>query len=333
MVRDSMLEEARHICVACAAIKAAMAMYRRYYLENRRHKRELASRLNDILRQIFGLQQPSASTEEKYTTTDDAYSAVEKPRGLLFQARTLIKRTLGTAESKWKTESTPDRSMVDKPSLAIYYLSPFQVYLSENPVKRWSNNKGKLIFKYLGTRKGQPVAKEILMELFWPNAEPQAARNNLNVAIYGLRHVLSKANPDYSYVLYRDGCYLINPELHVWTDYQAFLEHFKSAQRFELRGEQDAAIKAYQMAESLYQQDFLEEDRYEEWSESIRIELRNKFLILLERLSRFYFKQGDYELCMAACGTALVADSCNEDFHRLLMRCYSRQGHTHLALR
>ena len=343
--RESMLMAAQHISIACSKISTAMSMHRRFYLESRQHKWELARELDRILEHAFSQQKAEDSTGEEEATVDrdfreDNHAAAIKPKNILLQAKGLIKRTLGSAqgqatpsETKYESGDVPHSVVSGKPSLAIYYLSPFQVYLDETQVKNWSNGKGKLIFKYLGTRQGQPVAKEILMELFWPGAEPQAARNNLNVAICGLRHTLSKANPEYSYVLYQDGCYLLNPELHVWVDYEHFLEHFKAARRYELLGKQKSAVREYQMAVALFQQDFLEENRYEEWAEQIRQELKNNLLTLLEQLSRLQFNQQDYESCAAACMKALQVDSCYEDFHRLLMRCYNRQGHTHLALR
>jgi hypothetical protein len=73
------------------------------------------------------------------------------------------------------------------PSLEVYLLSPFSVFANDRAITDWPNCKGKAIFKYLATHRAQPVPKEVLMEVFWPQAEPDAARNNLNVAIYGLR--------------------------------------------------------------------------------------------------------------------------------------------------
>jgi DNA-binding SARP family transcriptional activator len=53
----------------------------------------------------------------------------------------------------------------------------------------------------------------------------------------------------------------------------------------------------------------------------------------LDRLSRIHFGMGQYSACVALCQKMLERDACREDAHRLLMRCFSRQGQQHLALR
>ncbi len=331
--RKKTLMAAQCVSIACNNISTAIVMHRKCYLESRAHKRGLVSDLSKILEQAFD-NRPAATTQPQREDGTGKATGATVPKGVLLHARELLKRTLSPPRKQEKSsERGVHESSAQRPSLTIYYLSPFQVYLDETPVERWSNGKGKLIFKYLGTRHGQPVAKEILMEMFWPNAKPQAARNNLNVAICGLRHTLAKVNPEYSYVLYKDGCYLLNPELHVWTDHESFLGHFKAAQKYELQGKIESAFSEYRLANALYQQDFLTENLYEDWAEPISRELKNFHTTLLERLSLLYFDQRDYESCATVCRKALLADSCHEDFHRLLMRCYSRLGHTHLALR
>lgn len=219
------------------------------------------------------------------------------------------------------------------PSLAVYCLGPFRVYQDNQPVKDWPSSKGKCIFKYLVTHRKRPVAKEVLMELFWPGAHPDAARNNLNVAIYGLRQALREARPSVSHVLFQDDCYLLNPDLQIWVDVEEFVERFRTAQNLERRGDLVAAIREYGAAEALYQGEFLEEDRYEDWLIPQRQGLHDDYLSLLDRLSRYYFHQKDYGTCRTVCGEMLAVDACREEAHRRLMRCYSRQGQPYLALR
>jgi DNA-binding SARP family transcriptional activator len=64
-----------------------------------------------------------------------------------------------------------------------------------------------------------------------------------------------------------------------------------------------------------------------------RERLRLAHLDVLDRLSRLHFDQGRYAASAALCLDVLERDACREDAHRRLIRCYSRQGHTHLALR
>ena len=226
------------------------------------------------------------------------------------------------------------RGLVDgaSPVMAVYCLGQFRVYFASRFVEEWANGKGKAIFKFLVSCPQHRAAKEVLMELFWPNAEPHAARNNLNVAIYGLRRAFASVDP-FSVVLFRNDSYLVNPELEVWIDHEAFIDHLRAGQALERRGEVVLAMCEYERAEALYQGEFLEEDRYEEWPESLRRNLRDQYLMVLDRLGEYAFERHDYAACAELCRKMTAVDPCHEEAHRRLMRCWSRQGLLHMALR
>jgi DNA-binding SARP family transcriptional activator len=215
----------------------------------------------------------------------------------------------------------------------VYTLGSFRVIQDDQPVDDWYGSKGKLIFKYLISRREQSVAKEVLMELFWPGADPDAARNNLNVVIYGLRKSLRNSYVDFSHILYQEDRYLLNPEMQIWLDFEEFAKLFQEAREFEQSGQPERAMQLYQAAELLYQGEFLAEDRYEDWLIHQRQELQDKYMSLLERLSRYYYDAGAYSMCVTCWRQMLGVDSCYEDAHRQLMRFYYRQGQIHLALR
>jgi DNA-binding SARP family transcriptional activator len=219
------------------------------------------------------------------------------------------------------------------PTLVVYCLGFFRVYQDDQPIQDWKSSKGKAIFKYLVTHRGLPIAKEVLMELFWPDSAPDAARNNLNVAIYGLRQTLRQTQPDLSPILFQDDGYLLKPALQIWVDVESFMEHFRMAQNLEQRGELTLAIQEYRIAEALYQGEFLADDRYEEWPIPQRQRLEADYFSLLDRLSRYYLDQEDYDACATVCKKMLAVDPCREEAHRRLMRYYSQQNQRYLALR
>ena len=219
------------------------------------------------------------------------------------------------------------------PSLAIYLLSPFRVFANDRAIEEWPNGKGKSVFKYLATHRGQPVPKEVLMEAFWPDSDQDAARNNLNVAIYGLRKALARADPTYPFVLFRQGRYSFNPDLRLWVDAEAFVECVHRAQAADQHGDPASAMAAYRVAQAVYHSALLVDDRYEDWLVPQRQGLQDSYLKLLTRLASHDFAREDFEACAASTTKLLEVDNCNEEAHRLLMRCYGRMGHTHLALR
>ncbi len=219
------------------------------------------------------------------------------------------------------------------PSMEIYLLSPFRVFANDKAIDAWPNCKGKAIFKYLVVHRSRPVPKEVLMDEFWPAADADAARNNLNVAIYGLRRALARAETEFPFVLFRQGCYSFNPELHLWVDAEAFIDSVHLAEVADQRGDVDAAIAGYRLAQALYHRPLLVDDRYEDWLIPQRQSLQDSYLKALKRLSGFHFDRGEFESCAATASRMLEVDACNEEAHRLLMRCYGRMGHSHLALR
>jgi DNA-binding SARP family transcriptional activator len=217
--------------------------------------------------------------------------------------------------------------------LVVYCLGVFRVYQDDKLTTDWPSGKGKGIFKYMISHRRRPIAKDVLMDLFWPGADPDAARNNLNVAIYGLRQALRAARPDFSHILFEDDRYLLNPSLTVWVDAEEFLARYESGRELERQGRAAKAVEEFEVAEGLYQGDFLEEDLYEDWPMLQREGLRDSYLVLLERLSRYYLESQRYAMCIHLCQKILARDDCREDAHRRLMRCYCRQGQSYLALR
>lgn len=219
------------------------------------------------------------------------------------------------------------------PTCVIYCLGPFRVYQDDQPIPDWKSSKGKSIFKYLVVHRQAPIAKEVLMDLLWPDSTPDAARNNLNVAIYGLRQTLRQIQPNLAHILFQDECYLLNPEIEIWVDVEAFLEHLRMAHHLEQRGELTLAIREYRAAETLYQGEFLADDRYEDWPVSQRQRLVSDYFSILDRLSSYYLDQKDYDTCATMCEKMLVVDPCHEQAHFRLMQYYSQRNQRYLALR
>jgi len=226
-----------------------------------------------------------------------------------------------------------DQNVAIFPSLVIYFLGTFRVFGNDRLINGWPNCKGKSIFKYLATHREHPVVKELLMETFWPNSSPEAARNNLNVTIFGLRKALSKENSSFSHVLFQNGCYFLNPELNIWIDSEVFDQHLNNAQLAWQSGNYEQAIEEYRIAQPLYQAGFLVEDRYEDWLFPLQQHFRERYIKLLEQLGNYCFDLEKYTECVSIYTDELNVDNCNENVHRKLMVCYSRSGQPHLALR
>jgi len=213
----------------------------------------------------------------------------------------------------------------------VHMLGTFSITIGDLGVKLPAS-RGLSIFKYLLLHHNQNIPRDVLMDIFWPDAEPDTARNNLNVAMHNVRKAL-RAAVFLPLIEFESGAYGLESNLQIWLDVEEFERCFKAGQRLEARDQLTAAVTEYETAVSLYQGDFLEQNPYEEWTVLDRERLRLAYLDTLDRLSQIYFSQERYAACIAICQRILTMDNCSENAHRSLMRCYSRQGQQNLALR
>ena len=116
-------------------------------------------------------------------------------------------------------------------------------------------------------------------------------------------------------------------------DAEAFVDCVHRAQAADLHGDAAAAMAAYGVAQALYHSPLLVEDRYEDWLIPQRQALHDSYLKVLNRLASQHAAEDKLEACATVAAKLVEADPCDEEAHRLLMRCYGRMGHTHLALR
>ena len=230
------------------------------------------------------------------------------------------------------TQSTNLEFRPAAPSLVVYLLGTFRATFNEVPIENLQSSKGRTLFKYLLTHHDKPISRDLLMEMLWPNADPDAARNRLNVALHGLRHAF-RLTTETPIVLFEENAYRLNPDLQLWLDVEDFVRHVRVGRNLEESGDIARAVVEYELAAGLYQGDFLEEDVYDDWTILTRERLRGDYLDILDRLSRIHFAQAQYSICGTLCKLILARDNCSEPAHRRLMRCYARQGQPHLALR
>ena len=190
----------------------------------------------------------------------------------------------------------------------------------------WHSLKGLLILKYMVRHHKTPVAKDVLMDVFWPEADQEVARRNLHQAIYNLRQILRRGQPEFRPILFEKDCYLFNPEIALNLDFEAFERHVQTGRRMEAEGRSPEAFAEYKLAEELYRGDFLEQDPYEDWASLQREQIRNSYLEIADCVSEQQCRQGEYAAAIELCQKILAKDNCHEHAHRRLMRCYQFLG-------
>lgn len=220
-----------------------------------------------------------------------------------------------------------------EPLLAVHCLGPFRVYHEDRCLGPWPSRRAKSLLKFLVLHRDGPVPKEVLMDRFWPDAAPAAARNCLNVAVHGLRRFLRDAGLDGGLVRFEEGCYLLGDEAGVWVDVEEFRRLAASAARREREGDVAGAIHDLEAAESLHRGALFEDDPYEEWTLPHQREVADAHVQVLDRLRTHHVDAGDDAAAASACRRLLAVEPWREDVHVELMHCYERQGQPCLALR
>ena len=154
-------------------------------------------------------------------------------------------------------------------TLEVRCLGTFGVYDGGRRLGPWSSRRAKALLKHLVLHRHRPVPREVLMEAFWPDAWPAAARNNLHGAVHALRRFLREVHGDVEHVVFEDGCYSLAPELELWDDVSEFERLAREARRCA----PDAALPLLEAADELYAGGLFDDDPYEEWMQPRRREL------------------------------------------------------------
>jgi DNA-binding SARP family transcriptional activator len=333
----------QEICNACSILHDETEWYQYAAEETKRHEYDLKQALSVILHLAeWNDQQVIKPSPLKAANQESAVSLWQRFTSLFNPLPSIHQHDVPQTPSVPLNHDTlPDEPFEDVSDLApeihtsldFHCLGRFSVYLNGQCLDIGANRRAKSVLKYLVLHHAQPVSKEVLMDCFWPDASPEAARNSLNVAVYNLRQALRKSGDDVSYILFQDNTYLLNPALDVWFDFEVFTEHCQKARQLDTEQNVLRAIQEYKTAESLYTGQLFEEDRYEDWPVSRRNYLQEIYLQVLERLSEYAFSEQAYAECINLCNNWLMIDPCCENAHMRIMQCHSRQGQHHLAVR
>jgi predicted ATPase/DNA-binding SARP family transcriptional activator/DNA-binding CsgD family transcriptional regulator len=235
------------------------------------------------------------------------------------------------------SESAPPHAMPSHEKSApevvrVWLLGGFRVSVGSRTIDEdaWRLRKAAALVKLVALAPGYRLHREQAMEALWPDRGLRAASNNLRRTLHVARRTLHPDPEIASGYLSVSGEQLVLcPQGQLWVDVEAFEEAADTARRSK-----DPA--AYRAAIELYSGELLPENRYEEWAENRRRELRQKLLSLLVELARLYEERGaeeELEPAVQALQRALAKDSTIEEAHVSLMRLYASFGRSGEALR
>lgn len=338
---SGMLSAAYGMCLACEMFRAISDCHDRVINQIKQHEIEMGLHLQQIFEQA-----------REYAASDGLMSMPERRAfGHLHRDAEALKSACAPSGSGLKkllhsllARSAPNRSDEDEVAgthepagktalFSVYCLGSFQVYHEDHVVTEWNGGKGLCIFKYLVANIRKPVPKDILMDVFWPEADPEAARRNLHQGVYCLRESFRRLSPEIQHIQYRNDCYSISPEADIWIDADDFEKHVQRGRRLETFGNIREAMEEYAIAEELFQGDFMEDELYADWPAMRRHHLRDLYFETADLLAGFHIREKNYLSAVSLCRKVLTYDACSEEAHLRLMQCYLAQGQVQLAIR
>ncbi len=222
--------------------------------------------------------------------------------------------------------------------LSIQMLGRFRVAINDEPVdeRAWGTHRAKPLLKLLLTSYSQPLHKDQIIEALWADSQPKNPIQALYTAVSDLRRALEpglRRAAESRFILSSDSGYMFNTECAHSLDYQLFLTAVQQARQERSAANMASATQHYLLAEGLYQGEFLPDDRYAEWSYSLREQLQTTWTAMQMELAELHMQQQSYRQVVAVCNRLLTDDPCHEAACGLMMQAHTALGAPARALR
>ena len=182
-----------------------------------------------------------------------------------------------------------------------------------------------MLFKYLVYHQAKGyMPKDMLMELLWPEIDPEKSRKRFNVALTSIRKILEpelqRGTPS-TYLLRKGDGYRLNFGDNGFLDITAFDSALEQASK---ENDPDKLLEHYLQAEILYKGDLFQEDQYQEWCWDARSIYREKYLHVLDFLLSFFKNRGELIKVIEYARKYLEIDQYAEDIYQTLMKMYQQ---------
>jgi len=230
-----------------------------------------------------------------------------------------------TRRSPYPRSSTRKSPGEPPEAMRIRLLGEFEVSMGSRTIDdtSWRLRKAASLVKLLALAEGHRLHREQAMDLLWPDLAKKDASNNLRGALHAARKALGAEGSEH--LASEDGMLLLCPQGDLRVDTEAFEEAASAARR-------SRNPAAYRMAIDLYAGELLPGDRFEEWAEEGRADLRRLYLDLLTELAGLYREQREYDLAVEALQRVVAEEPTEEEAHASLMRLYALSGRQGEAL-
>ncbi len=195
---------------------------------------------------------------------------------------------------------------------------------------RFRTQKTAQLLAFLACFRRRPHPRELLMDLLWPECEPEAARHSLSVALSALRSQLEPAGvfPPGSVLITDRHAVQLDGGL-VTTDVAEFEAAIKTAERSENESEQASARRS---AIDLFGGELLP-GYYDEWILPERQRLESLFFYALQQLIVQLERNQEIGAALQYALRWAAVDRFREEAHEAVIRLYVTSGRQDAAMR
>jgi len=223
------------------------------------------------------------------------------------------------------------------PSLEIRLFGRFEILRDGKPIpeKAWGRRKTKTLLKVLLTNPGHLFTQDQLIDALFGGENVDKATENLYGRVSQLRRALEpelKRGVNSSFILRRGQGYSFAIDSRAEIDTVAFRLGLTDAQDMAEKSDWGNAVAQFEDAVALYNSEFLAEDRYEDWAEEARQDLRRLYLESITELAKCYEHLGRLRQSISCCQRILALEPCREDVIRQLMTYQAEAGQRAQAL-
>jgi DNA-binding SARP family transcriptional activator/tetratricopeptide (TPR) repeat protein len=189
------------------------------------------------------------------------------------------------------------------------------------PESKWRKKKGKSILAYMMLDPDARYSKDKLINIFFPNVNPDTADENFRQAIFNIRNVFK--NPYLNILIYEEKMLSLNQDCYFKSDAVEFDINCRIVNSEEKSA--DERIRACKNIIELYKGEFLD-GYYEPWCEDIRNEYANKFISVSETLIGLLKEKESYGEIAEFSENLLKHDPLNEQAYLGLINAFIKLG-------
>lgn len=205
-------------------------------------------------------------------------------------------------------------------TLWIRTLGPFYAWRGDALVSNqdYKRDKARRLLQLLVTNRRKMLQRDQIIDCLWPDLPGDNALRDFKVALNALNKALEPdrtANEPPFFIVRKGEAYGLNPQARVMIDADQFEQLSKSKEMDDLAE-----------AISLYEDDFLPDCPYKEWTFGERERLRHIYLVTAGKLAEGYLKNGQWENVVQIDQAILARDEYNERAIQQLMEAHAGAG-------